>query len=49
MKINEVAEVSGVSSRTLHYYYYYYEIGLLKPTKLENGYRGHTANDLDKL
>ena len=47
MKINEVAEVSGVSSRTLHYYYY--EIGLLKPTKLENGYRGHTANDLDKL
>ena len=46
MKINEVAEVSGVSSRTLHYYY---EIGLLKPTKLENGYRGHTANDLDKL
>lgn len=49
MKINEVAEVSGVSSRTLHYYYYYYEIGLLKPTKLENGYRGYTANDLDKL
>ena len=46
MKINEVAEVSGVSSRTLHYYY---EIGLLKPTKLENGYRGHTANDLYKL
>ena len=46
MKINEVAEVSGVSSRTLHYYY---EISLLKPTKLENGYRGYTANDLDKL
>lgn len=46
MKINEVAKVSGVSSRTLHYYD---KIGLLKPTKLENGYRGYTANDLDKL
>ena len=46
MKINEVAKVSGVSSRTLHYYD---EIGLLKPTKLENGYRVYTANDLDKL
>ena len=46
MKINEVAEVSGVSFRTLHYYY---EISLLKPTKLENRYRGYTANDLDKL
>ena len=46
MKINEVAKVSGVSSRTLHYYD---EIGLLKPTKLENEYRVYTANDLDKL
>ena len=46
MKINEVAKVSGVSSRTLHYYD---EIGLLKPTKLENGYRVYTENDLDKL
>ena len=46
MKINEVAKVSGVSSRTLHYYD---EIGLLKPAKLENGYRVYTANDLDKL
>ena len=46
MKINEVAKVSGVSSRTLHYYD---KIGLLKPTKLENGYRGYTENDLDKL
>ena len=45
MKINEVAEVSGVSSRTLHYYD---EIGLLKLAKLENGYRVYTANDLDK-
>ena len=46
MRINEVAKVSGVSSRTLHYYD---EIGLLKPTKLENGYRVYTENDLDKL
>ena len=30
MKINEVAKVSGVSSRTLHYYD---EIGLLKTNK----------------
>ena len=46
MRINEVAKVSGVSSRTLHYYD---EIGLLRPTKLENGYRVYTENDLDKL
>lgn len=46
MRINEVAKVSEVSSRTLHYYD---EIGLLKPTKLENGYRVYTENDLDKL
>ena len=46
MRINEVAKVSRVSSRTLHYYD---EIGLLRPTKLENGYRVYTENDLDKL
>lgn len=46
MKINEVAKLSGVSVRTLHYYD---EIGLLKPTKLENGYRVYTEDDLNKL
>ena len=44
--IKKVSELSGVSVRTLHHYD---EIGLLKPTKLENGYRVYTANDLDKL
>lgn len=46
MKINEVSKLSGVSVRTLHYYD---EINLLKPTKLENGYRIYTEDDLNKL
>ena len=37
MKISEVAKLSGVTVRTLHYYD---EIGLLKPSKTtEAGYR----------
>nr|WP_234125165.1 MerR family transcriptional regulator [Clostridium hydrogenum] len=37
MKINEVAKLTGITVRTLHYYD---EIGLLKPTKVtEAGYR----------
>lgn len=47
MRINEVAKISGVSIRTLHYYD---EIGLLSPQKDENtNYRLYTENDLDTL
>ena len=46
LKINEVANLTGVTVRTLHYYD---EIGLLKPSEItEAGYRlyddtSHTA------
>lgn len=46
MKINEVSKITGVSLRTLHYYD---KIGLLVPTKLENGYREYSNDDLNKL
>ena len=47
MKINEVAKLSGVSIRTLHYYD---EIGLLSPSKDEvSNYRLYTEKDLDIL
>lgn len=46
-KIKEVAELVGVTVRTLHYYD---EIGLLKVSKLtEAGYRIYTESDLDTL
>ena len=47
MKIGEVAKLSGVTVRTLHYYD---EIGLLKPSKTtEAGYRMYSIEDLEKL
>lgn len=46
MRINEVAKLTGVSSRTLQYYD---EIGLLIPEKLNNGYRDYSDENLDKL
>lgn len=47
MKINEVAKLTGITIRTLHYYD---EIGLLKPrTAIETGYRLYDKNDLVKL
>ena len=47
MKINEVARLTGVTVRTLHYYD---EIGLLKPTEVtETGYRLYDDNALAKL
>ena len=47
MKINEVANISGVSIRTLHYYD---EIGLLSPSKdVSSNYRVYTEKDLDTL
>lgn len=47
MKINEVAKLTGVTVRTLHYYD---EIGLLKPNKVtESGYRLYNEDALSKL
>lgn len=47
MKINEVAKLTGVTVRTLHYYD---EIGLLKPSELSNnGYRLYDESALETL
>lgn len=46
MKISEVAQLTGVTVRTLHYYD---EIGLLKPSEVtETGYRVYSSTDLGK-
>src|SRR5574344_2347208 len=46
--ISEMAKLSGVSVRTLHYYD---EIGLLAPSEVvsETGYRYYDDNSLEKL
>lgn len=47
MKINEVAKLSGVTVRTLHYYD---QIGLLPPSEItETGYRIYNNQALDTL
>ncbi|CEA01028.1 HTH-type transcriptional activator mta [Jeotgalicoccus saudimassiliensis] len=47
MKIKELADLSGVSIRTLHHYD---EIGLLTPkTDPGNGYRNYSDEDISKL
>ena len=47
MKISEVAKLSGVTVRTLHYYD---EIELLKPSETtEAGYRMYSSEDLERL
>ncbi len=47
MKINEVAKLSGVTVRALHYYD---EINLLKPKEVnENGYRDYNEENLETL
>mgnify|MGYP001488276582 CR=1 FL=1 len=47
MKIKKVAELTGVSVRTLHYYD---DIGLLTPEeKTASGYRLYSDRDLDRL
>jgi DNA-binding transcriptional MerR regulator len=46
-KVGEVADLAGISVRTLHYYD---EIGLLKPQIIGTaGYRSYTDSDLEKL
>jgi len=45
--IKKMAELSGISSRTLRYYD---EIGLLKPARINSsGYRIYTEKEIDKL
>ncbi|MEX5397295.1 MerR family transcriptional regulator [Streptococcus sp. ZJ93] len=44
--VKEVAQLSGVSIRTLHHYDH---IGLLCPWKAENGYRYYTEENLEQL
>ncbi|MBO1004644.1 MerR family transcriptional regulator [Pseudogracilibacillus auburnensis] len=47
MKVKEVAELVGISVRTLHYYD---EIGLLKPDNItESGYRLYSERNLEQL
>jgi len=47
LKINEVAKLTGITIRTLHYYD---EIGLLKPSQItEAGYRLYDENNLSEL
>lgn len=47
MKISEVAKLSGVTVRTLHYYD---EIGILKPSEItESGYRMYSNENLETL
>ena len=47
MKISEVAKLSGITVRTLHYYD---EIELLKPSETtEAGYRIYSSEDLERL
>ncbi|MEG0919703.1 MAG: MerR family transcriptional regulator [Anaerovoracaceae bacterium] len=47
MKINEVAKLTGITVRTLHYYD---EIGLLKPSEItDSGYRIYNSTALETL
>lgn len=47
MKIKELADLAGISVRTLHHYD---EIGLLQPdTNKDNGYREYSDDDISKL
>lgn len=47
MSVHEVAKLTGITARTLHYYD---EIGILKPTRLtEAGYRMYDDIALSRL
>jgi MerR family transcriptional regulator, copper efflux regulator len=46
MNIGQVSEQSGLPSKTIRYYE---DIGLVKPSRRENGYRDFASNDLQKL
>lgn len=44
--VHELADLSGLSIRTLHYYD---EIGLLQPKRLDNNYRCYASTHVDRL
>lgn len=44
--VHEIAELSGVSVRTLHYYD---EVGLLNPQRRDNKYRSYGSKEVDRL
>ena len=44
--VGQLARLSGVSVRTLHHYE---EIGLLRPARLQNGYRTYGKDDVERL
>ena len=47
MEIKEIANLSGVSQKTIRYYE---DFGLVPPpTRKSNGYRNYTTSDLDRL
>lgn len=46
MNIGEVAERSGLPSKTIRYYE---DIGLVRPLRSDNGYRAFRETDLHKL
>jgi MerR family transcriptional regulator, copper efflux regulator len=46
MNISEVAEHTGLPSKTIRYYE---DIGLIKPTRSSNGYRSFSESDRHRL
>lgn len=46
MIVGEAAKASGLPAKTLRYYE---EIGLIKPTRADNGYRDYSEIDVHKL
>ena len=46
MNIGNVSEQSGLPAKTIRYYE---DIGLVQPSRRENGYRDFTVQDLHKL
>ena len=46
MNIGEVADLSGLPTKTIRYYE---DIGLIRPQRSENGYRAFRDSDLHKL
>ncbi|MYZ47495.1 Cu(I)-responsive transcriptional regulator [Propylenella binzhouense] len=46
MNIGQASRRSGLPAKTIRYYE---EIGLVQPSRLENGYRDYSAGELDAL
>ncbi len=46
MNISNAARHSGLPAKTIRYYE---DIGLLRPTRAQNGYRDYSASDVHKL